>query len=416
MRDLKSLILKKALFIIGMVLGLTELNAQSGDYTIEIRQPSNDTIFICQDQTIIFLADGQNSDGSAFDANEVTFTWDFGYGGEIKTGNTVSYAYPEGGHYLLRLTGNSVTGIPALNEVTLHVYVSLSPDFLGTRSDQSSICSGDPITLTGFVQSNPWTGDDFVFENTYDEGDFVWQGPGLESDYRGVARAVPPLDEGHMNYIFRVMDDFGCFHDTTLIIYGVYAEYTLDPISGEAPLEVTFSVDSSSNGGFESNINYIWDYYEISLDSLDPVVSESEVVEIEHPGEYLTGLTARYDQCTFRVELDQPVVVDSSLLEIPNVFTPNDDGLNDYFQVKAVSLKSLHGQVFNRWGKLVYEWDDWKALESGWNGKYMGTGSDSPSGTYFYVIKATGWDYIYEEGAYKKYEDKIYTGSVSLFR
>lgn len=390
--------------------------AQSGDYTVEIRQPVNDTLYVCQGQNLIFLADGQNADGSAFNANEVTFTWYFGYGGESKTGNTVSYSYPEGGHYLLRMTASSVTGIPAQNEPTLHVFVAMTPYFSGTRSDQTSICSGDPITLTGFVLPNPWDGDESFFENTYDVGEFTWQGPNIQSDYNGVGRAAPPLDEGHVNYLFRVMDDFGCFHDTTLTLYGVYAEYSFDPLTGEAPLEVTFTVDSSSNGGNEAGIQYTWDYFEISMDSLDPVESTSELITLEQPGEYLTGMTARYNQCVYRFDSEQSIKVDSSLLEIPNIFTPNEDGLNDYFQVKALSLQSFHGQIFNRWGKLVYEWDDWRTAEAGWNGKNMGTGGDAPSGTYFFVIKATGWDFDYTEEEYKQYIDKVYTGSLTLLR
>ena len=219
-----------------------------------------------------------------------------------------------------------------------------------------------------------------------------------------------------MNYVFRVEDDYGCFRDTTLVLFGVYATYAFDPQTGEAPLEVTFSIDSSSNGGFESSIQYTWDYYEISRDSLDPVPSESEVITFEQPGEYITGMTARYDQCTYRYDAELTVRVDSSLMEIPNVFTPNDDGLNDFFQVKAVSLKSFHGQIFNRWGKLVYEWEDWRTAEAGWNGKNQGNGGDAPSGTYFYVIKATGWDFDYTENEYKQYVDKVYTGSLTLLR
>lgn len=390
--------------------------AQEGLFTIAIQQPVGDTLYVCQNQNLIFLAAGTNEDGSAFNANEVTFTWDFGYQGASKTGHTVSYAYPEGGHYELTLSAASVTGNPAQNQVNLHVFVSMTPLFTGTRSDQSSFCSGEPITLTGFVQAKPWTGDAYPFTHTYDAGEYSWEGAAIGSDYHGVARAEPPLNEGHLEYVFRVQDNFGCFHDTTLLLYGVYAEYTMDPLTGEAPLEVTFSVDSSSNGGLETGIEYQWDYWEMTLDSLAPASSVSEMITLEHPGEYLTSMTAVYGQCTYTLQIDQTIRVDSSLLEIPNVFTPNEDGLNDFFQVKAVSLQSFHGQIFNRWGRLVYEWTDWKDPESGWNGKNLGSGGDAPPGTYFYVIRAVGWDYNYTDEVYKPYEGKIYTGSLTLLR
>lgn len=392
------------------------LKSQEGSYTIEIRQPQGDSIFICPGQNIIFIADGQNQDGSAFDPNQVTFTWDFGNLTETLAGNTVSYNYSEGGHYLLSLSATSLNGIPAQNVPQIHVFVAMTPYFTGTRSDNSSFCSGNPITLTGFVTPNPWQGDDSPFENVYEIGEFVWEGPGMVTDRHGVGKAQPPLDEGHMTYIFRVKDNFGCFQDTTLMLYGVYAEYSFDPLTGEAPLEVTFAIDSSSNGGFESSIDYSWEFFERTRDSVDPYTSETELYTFEQPGEYITRMIASYDRCSYSYIAEGVVMVDSSLLEVPNVFTPNEDGANDFFQIKALSLKSFHGQIFNRWGKLVYEWDDWKTPEAGWNGKNMGTGANSPSGTYFYVISATGWDFNYVDNEYKVYKDKIYTGSVSLFR
>ena len=65
---------------------------------------------------------------------------------------------------------------------------------------------------------------------------------------------------------------------------------------------------------------------------------------------------------------------------IPNVFTPNNDDENDILKVVGTNISSLSGKIFNRWGQLVYEWND---HESGWDGK------DAPSGTYFYIIEVS---------------------------
>lgn len=403
------------LLLLLMVVG-SQIYAQEGNFTVQIKQPVGDTIYVCPGKNIIFFAEGVNEDGSAFDPNQVTFSWDFGYEGQSQDGNTVSYKYPVGGHYILRLYTTNTEGAGAQNVPTVHVFVAIPPVFMGTRSDNFSICSGDPITLTGFVNPVPWDEGEFSFVNTHSATDFVWSGSNIVSDRHGVARTVPPLDEGHMDYVFRIQDNYGCFHDTSLTVYGVYAEYSVDPLLGEAPLDVIFSVDSSSNGGDESNISYRWESYERSSDTSNLLVSETETFTIERPGEYISRMISKYNQCTYRYDYDEFIQVDSSLLEIPNIFTPNEDGANDYFQVKAVSLRSLQGQIYNRWGKLVYEWDDWKTAEAGWNGKNMGTGANSPSGTYFYVIKARGWDWDYSLDGFKQYQDKVYTGSVTLLR
>jgi gliding motility-associated-like protein len=62
---------------------------------------------------------------------------------------------------------------------------------------------------------------------------------------------------------------------------------------------------------------------------------------------------------------------------IPNIFTPNGDNINDSFFVKASNLTNFDCKIFDRWGLLIYEWND---VNAGWNGK------DKSEGTYYYVI------------------------------
>lgn len=401
-----------------------KLFSQEGNYTVNIKQPTQDTIYKCPGENIVFVAEGVNPNGMPFDNNQVTFTWEFGSGGDNGVGATLAHAFEDGGHYLVRLLVTSNTGNQAENIPEVHVFIGMAPHFTGTRSDQSSICSGNEITLTGFVTPNPWTGDEFEFENTYSQSGFTWEGAMISSNRNGIARANPPLDEGHQKYIFRVEDDRGCPHDTTLTLYGLYAEYSFAPDNGEAPLEVDFTPKDVDNGGSLSEVTYLWEAYERRTNQADILSSSVNPFIFERPGEYITWMTARYNQCTYRFDItDKYVRVDSSLLEVPNVFTPNEDGLNDFFQVKSVSIQSFSGRVYNRWGKLVYEWTDWKNQDAGWNGRNQGTGNESPSGTYYYVIEARGWDWDYATDDFKEYKDtkkdkenRIYTGFVTLLR
>jgi gliding motility-associated-like protein len=86
-------------------------------------------------------------------------------------------------------------------------------------------------------------------------------------------------------------------------------------------------------------------------------------------------------------------VDDASKLEIPNIFSPNGDGINDYFQVKAQTLRSFNGVILNRWGNIIFEWSNWEEYEAGWNGNMNG-GSKAAPGVYFYTITAEGMDGI----------------------
>ncbi len=399
------------------------LKAQEGVYTVRIMSPVRvDSIPVelkrCPSKNISFLAEGINADGSAFDPGQVDFTWDLGYKGQIRTGNTVLFSYPEGGHYTLRLYVTGKSGKPSAKNIpVIEVYIGMRPSFSGTRSDQTSVCSGNEIGLTGFVTAVPWTKDSFQFENTHPQSDFTWDGIGIQSDRNGIARIKPPLNKGNLNYIFRVADNFGCFHDTTLTLYGVYASFKVDPKSGEAPLEVAMQIDSSDNGGAENSISYQYEFYE-NTDTSNLLTTTDVKYTLERPGEYTSRVVATYLQCRNVYTSENFIRVDSSLLEIPNVFTPNGDGLNDYFQVKALSLKLFSGKIINRWGKVVYEWTDPRILEKGWNGKLMNDGQDAPAGTYYYIISATGYDDKVYKGKINKgsTDEKMYYGFLTLLR
>ena len=86
----------------------------------------------------------------------------------------------------------------------------------------------------------------------------------------------------------------------------------------------------------------------------------------------------------------QPVVVtvQSSRLEVPNVFTPfSSPGVNDLFQVVHQSLVSFEARIYDAWGGLIYSWSD---PNGGWDGTCRG--KPVPSGVYYYVITAEGAD------------------------
>ncbi|MBI5539109.1 MAG: gliding motility-associated C-terminal domain-containing protein [Bacteroidia bacterium] len=81
-----------------------------------------------------------------------------------------------------------------------------------------------------------------------------------------------------------------------------------------------------------------------------------------------------------------PLCVDAyPVMEVPNSFTPNNDGQNDIFQVHSKSIETFHAVILNRWGKKLYEWDN---AEGGWDGK-IGKSEASP-GVYYYIITAKG--------------------------
>lgn len=66
---------------------------------------------------------------------------------------------------------------------------------------------------------------------------------------------------------------------------------------------------------------------------------------------------------------------------IPNIFTPNEDGQNDVFYVISPYIKTMNMQIYDRWGKKVFEL---LSLVEGWNGEIKGQKAEQ--GTYVYYI------------------------------
>ncbi|MBO9563211.1 MAG: gliding motility-associated C-terminal domain-containing protein [Niastella sp.] len=76
-------------------------------------------------------------------------------------------------------------------------------------------------------------------------------------------------------------------------------------------------------------------------------------------------------------------VIDMTKLDIPNTFTPNNDGINDEFRIRITGYFKLNGlKIFNRWGQLVFETKDPNFV---WNGKK--NGHNIPVATYYWVIE-----------------------------
>lgn len=107
-------------------------------------------------------------------------------------------------------------------------------------------------------------------------------------------------------------------------------------------------------------------------------------LKVVHPGTYTLSVAAAPIGCSTTNEI---VVHKDCYIDIPNAFTPNNDGVNDYFfprQLLSKKLTRFRMQIFNRWGQLIFETTQTDGR--GWDGKF--TDRDQPGGVYIYVIEA----------------------------
>lgn len=102
---------------------------------------------------------------------------------------------------------------------------------------------------------------------------------------------------------------------------------------------------------------------------------------------------------------DTVTVLNDCYMDVPNAFTPNGDGSNDYFlprQFLTKGLVSFKMDIFNRWGTLIFSSQSVNGL--GWDGKLNGV--PQPEGVYIFKIEAN----------FKDGQIESHTGNLTLLR
>lgn len=163
--------------------------------------------------------------------------------------------------------------------------------------------------------------------------------------------------------------------------------------SGSAPIVAHFSANVENLGDYTAL--YEWHVYKAGQEESPYLVRYDADFDYEfrETGTSYISLQISFvnggDTILFQMDEDFSIEAASSVLNVPNAFSPNGDGTNDIFRVKQdyKSIISFHAWIFNRWGKKLYEWTD---ITGGWDGTYHG--HDAPDGAYYVRIDAKGAD------------------------
>ena len=219
------------------------------------------------------------------------------------------------------------------------------------------LCSGVPLGLEGEAtgaSTTSWSVADSVF------------GPGLSA-------AVEFVSEGPTLWVFTAAR-LGCVRSDTVEVVGLSL-----PAPDAGPDQV---VPQGSPGAVGTAPNSDWTYsWSPAEDVLDPALSATATQPLQTTTAFILTATTG-EGCSVT---DTVVVEVLQELDIPSGFTPNDDGVNDRWNLGGLDqYPSAEITVFNRWGDILFTQG---ATEGPWDGTLDGI--PVPVGTYYYHIRVS---------------------------
>ena len=332
------------------------------------------------------------------------------------------YIADESGIYWVQITDSS--GCSATDSITVETY----PAFDFNLGNDTTICDGDYIFLIGpdnYEQYQWQDGSDFT-SYIADTAGIYW----LEVSDTNlcVARDSLTLQVNKVENFLgpdTLMCEAGSYTIGTNPKYEQYfwfdgSDDSAYMVSEKGKYWVTVIDSMGCTGTDTLNLDY-FPALTLTLNSTGYLCEDDSVllVAISNCNNYLwqdgsqNSTFIAKDSGTYWVRVTDPcetksdtIVLDvCSSIWIPNVFTPNKDGYNDYFYAVGKSIPKFKMEIFNRWGqtlKVLY------SLNEKWDGTYRG--QKAAEGTYFWVVD---YEQVNRDGSTKHIRQQ---GSVTLLR
>ncbi|MFN0202068.1 MAG: PKD domain-containing protein [Bacteroidia bacterium] len=173
------------------------------------------------------------------------------------------------------------------------------------------------------------------------------------------------------------------------------SDTTFGDFSSSAPIDSILLVPNATITFTDETSNstaWLWDFGDGTTSA-----EHNPVHTYQTPGEYTVTLTVTNEDGCISHVIRTPYRVEEPGLNVPNVFSPNGDGLYDTWAVLYNGKEKIKVEVFDRWGTPLFETEN---LSKQWNGTNKG-GAMLNDGVYFYNIKVG---------------NKIYTGNVTIIK
>jgi len=385
--------------------GVTE-GFESVIITVELINPCNDTIF---SQGTIYIGEGPIINISENDPIV-----------QCATDNIPLFASSSGGYAPYEYEWTDIGGAPIGTGDTIFgsIFQNGTISYLVTATDQCNFSNIDTVTITmnqtlaidtmGTVSSScqptgvVWG----LATGTTGIPAFNWIGPGPNNPNFINASVWENIPSGW--YYFTVTDNVCSVNDSVFVglLDPPVASFNVSPMAGCSPLEVTITNTSQNGSAYLWNLGDGTTNITTNLSSfthvfIDSTMNQGYAIQlIVQQGQFcsdtaVVGVISTVCGCTnleadnynpYATVDDGSCIFPDPIIIAPNVLTPDNDGLNDVFELDWLNLKSLRLVILNRWGNVIYDETsaDLSLSVPGWDG---GSAED---GVYFYRYEGTG--------------------------
>jgi len=320
--------------------------------------------FVCQGSPVAFT---NTSTGTL-----LNYTWLFGDGG-IATTTNPTHTYKNTGTYNVVLAVSNF--IPCFDTAKKSLTVD-SISAISMSATDNAICTGTSIAFDGIFEQGGLRGVIWGFgdgDSAFNVNPAVhmFSNAGTYTVFvEAIYRACPDTSTSKVFYVF------------SQPAVSISGDSTICP--GGAPILLMDAANANTPGA-----SWKWNTGETSAG-----------IKVVEPGRYYVKVTLHGCSTTDSVNIGNDCYMD-----IPNAFTPNGDGINDYFFPRTLLTRGLTEfsmRIFNRWGQEIFATTTLDGR--GWDGKFNDVAQ--PEGVFVYVIDAK-----FKDGQHEHHQ-----GNVTLLR
>lgn len=312
---------------------------------INIHDPDSIALSLRNDTTVICPVTFNIDAGATGGDGPLSYIWSDGLG----TGSSITVTPFATTTYSVTVT--DACGIQQATDA-FTVYMPLYNPLQINTSPDPVICEGDTVNIS--VSVNGGLGNYL----------YAW------SDGSGTGNNISVSPSQTTTYTISVTDSCGIV---------VTADITVDVQNVQAAFSYSYqavNIVNFTNNSVNDSCSH-WDFGDMHFSDL-----ENPVHTFADTGIHIITLVVRNAAgCTDSVKVPLMIYPQFDIFT-PNAFTPDDDGMNDYFAPIVCGMIKSEMIIFDRWGKMIFKTSE---LKPKWNG-LNSEGNRAPLGAYVYLM------------------------------